>query len=136
MGVTDNYFLETSTEFHIPGQNFTGPGTHIYSRINSGVLPRNRTDFITMLHDIEYLIAIGDKQTVEADNRAINNLDSFGMGLIAKIGLLGRKHLNLPFNTSLANKHLGLSLMDKVKEESNYKSLWKLYDVDPNLYPG
>jgi hypothetical protein len=133
-GVTGNYLPEKGKEWHLLGQNFTGPGTHIYSRINNGVLPTNRTDFITMLHDIDYLRSNPGYETDQADTRAISNLDNYGIGLIAKIGLYTRRSLDLPFNLNLDNKYLGEQLMYKVMNDANYSSLWHIYGVDKKNY--
>lgn len=43
------------TEYHIPGYEYAGPGTHIISRIENQVKPRNFIDEASLIHDIEYM---------------------------------------------------------------------------------
>jgi hypothetical protein len=79
------------TEWHIPGQNFSGPGTKVVQRILNGVLPNNKTDAVTMLHDIDYLKYNGDmRKSQYADALAIMKSDWSLPGLITKFGLSTR----------------------------------------------
>jgi len=47
--------VEDGVEYHYPGSNFTGPGTHVIDKVMSGVQPNSYTDSIARQHDIDYL---------------------------------------------------------------------------------
>jgi len=42
-------------EWHLPGHNFTGPGTRLEERLERGDEPVNRVDELSLHHDIRYL---------------------------------------------------------------------------------
>jgi len=75
-------------EFHFPGTNYLGPGTHVINRIMSGVEPTSYDDALALRHDIEYL-ADGEKH--HSDYRAYSSASWSSLeGLALKFGLLGR----------------------------------------------
>jgi len=41
-------------EWHLPGHNFTGPGTQLEKRLERGDEPINRVDALSLHHDIRY----------------------------------------------------------------------------------
>jgi len=41
-------------EWHLPGHNFTGPGTRLTQRLERGDEPVNRVDELSLHHDIRY----------------------------------------------------------------------------------
>lgn len=41
-------------EFHLPGHNFTGPGTKFEKRVKRGDKPINKVDQISYEHDMAY----------------------------------------------------------------------------------
>jgi len=131
---------ETSTEFHFPGQNYTGPGTHVIERLKRGDQPQNKTDFATLLHDIDYLRTAGrpDKQW-EADKRAIRNSAFSIEGLATGIGLTTRGILGMEFNTpikgytSLETQVIGLRTWNWLKR-SQYANYFAMYDISPEDY--
>ena len=45
---------KTGKEFHWPGMNFAGPGTHLEKRLKRGDRGVNRLDKIAGIHDIDY----------------------------------------------------------------------------------
>lgn len=47
--------IETGNEYHIPGYNYLGPGTHIRQRLSEGVQPINSLDTIAQQHDLAYI---------------------------------------------------------------------------------
>lgn len=51
-----DYVPPSSRENHLPGHNFTGPGTRIKTRLKYDVKPMNAVDKITRLHDIDYMV--------------------------------------------------------------------------------
>ncbi len=68
--------VEDSVQLHIPGYNFTGPGTHVFENIREGIKPINELDQIAKDHDLDYVIANGDRQSVSnADFKMIRDLD-------------------------------------------------------------
>lgn len=52
--------------------------------------PKNRTDYVTMLHDLDYMEAQSPVDALFADYRAIVNSDYDLPGIATKIGLLTR----------------------------------------------
>lgn len=118
-----------------------GPGTHIVSRINNNTLPTSRTDFLALLHDIQYLQFTGDIP-VYSDSLAIENAGYDLEGLIMKTGLSVKKALgNLYKNTSpleglseAQTRQLGDSLMQKVLTDPIYSKHFDTYRIDRNYY--
>ncbi len=86
---------QPTTEYHFPGQNFTGPGTNLVRRILRGDLPNNYQDAVTLIHDIDYMSYMSAD---EADDRAITRSDASIAGLVTRTGLGIRKVLGLKFN--------------------------------------
>ncbi len=127
-------------EYHFPGQEFTGPGTRVITKIINGVQPVNKTDFATMLHDIQYLqLAGASKQQIShSDDLAMSNAGNDLAGIATKIGLTARKILGLRFDTPITDKSytvtnkIGDMLMHKVKKD--YKPLFNKYNVNINDY--
>lgn len=114
---------------------FMGPGTHIVERVNNRVMPTNKTDFVALLHDIDYLTNAGSHiGTAKADLKAIWNADAGAVGTIMRIGLLTRLIANLPFNKPTPNKQLGPQLMQIVKTSPEYSGLFKKYSINKDLY--
>lgn len=115
---------EESTEWHFPGQNYTGPGTHIYDRVRRGVLPNNRTDAATLLHDVDYMIATNRFMAEEADNRAIKLSDYSPAGVATKLGLTIRKNL-FPNSFWGGDPSAGVILKKYIKQAPRYVSRFR-----------
>jgi len=47
-------------ELHLPGHNFTGPGTQLRKRLARGDQPVNRVDKISMEHDMAYAAGVDE----------------------------------------------------------------------------
>lgn len=127
---------ELTTEWHFPGQQYTGPGTHIVTRLLRGDIPSNKTDFVTMLHDIDYM---GTSTPLSSDIRAIRNSDYSVQGLATKMGLGLRSMLDaLPFVNLKFNKpsSVGKSLMMYVLTSPLYRPLFDKYQIEPTQYLG
>jgi len=106
-----------------------------------GVLPKNKTDFVTMLHDIDYLRNAGLKHGADlADDLAINNADYSMAGLATKIGLGVRKGLGLKFNQAMngyteeQTRKLGVLLMNYVMVTNPYQRLFQIYGIKRSDY--
>ena len=41
-------------EWHLPGHNFTGPGTQLKYRLEQGYEPVNKVDALSLHHDLRY----------------------------------------------------------------------------------
>lgn len=41
-------------EWHLPGHNFTGPGTNLKYRLEQGQEPVNKVDALSLHHDLRY----------------------------------------------------------------------------------
>lgn len=126
---------------HFPGQEFTGPGTHVITKILGSVMPRNKTDFVTMLHDIDYLRNAGLRKGADlADELAIRNADYSSPGIATKVGLTVRKALGLNFNKAMSGytdeqtRKLGALLMNHVFVTPPYKGLFDIYGIKKSDY--
>jgi hypothetical protein len=93
-------------------------------------MPKNKTDFVTLLHDIQYMQKI---DPVQADNIAIANADYSLPGIVTKTGLTIRKYLGLKFND---DKHyeIGDLAMNFIMKSPQYSKLFTKYNVDPQDY--
>ena len=68
---------KTGIEFHWPGYQYMGPGTHLKKRLARGDPGINRLDKIAKIHDIDYSRAKNLKDKWKADEKmikAITNL--------------------------------------------------------------
>lgn len=133
---------EDSWQLHVPGQNFTGPGTHIVEKLRAGVMPNNKTDFVTMLHDIDYLANSG-RDPMLSDMYAMEKSDWSMVGVTTKYGLATKMVLarilgTSDFNTALKGKTpeqtraIGNRLVEFVLTDQNYAALFEKYDIDPH----
>jgi len=65
----------TIGEIHLPGHNFTGPGTKLQERLERGDKPINRVDEISKKHDIAYSKNKDKKSRHIADREMLQQLD-------------------------------------------------------------
>lgn len=102
-------------------------------------MPTNKTDFVTMLHDIQYL-QYNNADVTNVDALAILNSDNSLAGLATKTGLGLRLFTGLRFNdtpeglTPQRTKEVGNTLMKYIKTNPMYKHLFYQYKVNPDLY--
>lgn len=82
---------EDGIEFHFPGMNYMGPGTHTLQRIIKDSKPQNHNDAVSLEHDLDYMVM--DKMT--ADVKAIHESEFSLDGLALKLGLTARTALDL-----------------------------------------
>ena len=66
---------KTGIEFHWPGYQYMGPGTHLKKRLTRGDPGINRLDRIAKMHDIDYDKAKNWKDKWEADRKMIAKID-------------------------------------------------------------
>ena len=66
---------KTGIEFHWPGYQYMGPGTHLKKRLDRGDPGINRLDRIAKAHDIDYDKAKDLKEKWEADRKMIAKID-------------------------------------------------------------
>ena len=66
---------KTGIEFHWPGYQYMGPGTHLKKRLARGDPGINRLDRIANAHDIDYDKAKNLKDKWEADRKMIAKID-------------------------------------------------------------
>ena len=62
---------KTGIEFHLPGYQFAGPGTHLQKRLALGQKGINRLDRIARTHDIDYSVAQSLQDKWKADDKMI-----------------------------------------------------------------
>lgn len=68
-------------ELHLPGHNYTGPGTDLSRRLTkdlkfrAGFEPVNRVDWISFRHDLAYLCSKKPKNRAIADMEMLDELD-------------------------------------------------------------
>jgi len=97
-------------EFHIPGYNFCGPGTKVFTRLIRGDKGINKLDEACKCHDIEYLMHAGDdKSLAESDDRlrkAAKIVGGISASLVDKVFLMKRilENLNIITPTGFAKK--------------------------------
>ena len=58
----------------VPGYNYLGPGTPVYSNVTNDLAPVSEIDRVSMVHDIEYLAV----KPYYADWNYILNLQTYG----------------------------------------------------------
>ena len=66
---------KTGIEFHWPGYQYMGPGTHLKKRLKRGDPGINRLDFIAKSHDIAYSKAANLQDKWKADAKMIQAID-------------------------------------------------------------
>jgi len=100
------------------------------------VMPQNRTDAYTMLHDIDYLRFCGiDKLINQADARAIQGADTSPAGVATKIGLSIRNYFGLDFSqplpglTTQETRLAGHNLFNLVASDPLYRARFKQLGV-------
>ncbi len=125
---------EDSWELHFPGQRYTGPGTHIFNNIGNLVMPRNKTDAVTLMHDIDYVLTgkpgnvISEYKAIKADYNAWKNADYSLAGIATQLGLGLRSGYSLPFHGS-DNEQLGYKLKQFVKQSPSYMRKFEEYGL-------
>ena len=70
-----NLLNKTGIEFHWPGYQYMGPGTHLKKRLARGDPGINRLDRIAKAHDIDYDKAKNLKDKWAADRKMIAKID-------------------------------------------------------------
>ena len=70
-----NLLNKTGIEFHWPGYQYMGPGTHLKKRLARGDPGINRLDRIAKAHDIDYDKAKDLKAKWDADRKMIAKID-------------------------------------------------------------
>ena len=66
---------KTGIEFHWPGMQYTGPGTHLEKRLKRGDPGKNRLDRIVKQHDIDYSKAKNIRDKWKADDKMISAIN-------------------------------------------------------------
>lgn len=108
-----------------------GPGTHVIEKIRRHIIPNDRNDFVSMTHDVNYLISGGDHVLMDkADDLAISNTDFSLKGLVMSSGLRLRKILHLKEDPN--SIRLGLALKDSILDDNDYKQQAMDYGFDLN----
>ena len=72
------WLTKTGKEFHWPGYQYLGPGTHLQKRLKRGDLGINRLDRIAKQHDIDYSRAKILRDKHAADSKMIKAIDRLG----------------------------------------------------------
>ena len=67
---------KTGIEFHWPGYQYRGPGTHLEKRLKRGDPGINRLDRIAKQHDIDYSRARSHQDKWKADDKMIRAIQS------------------------------------------------------------
>ena len=69
------WLAKTGKEFHWPGYQYMGPGTHLAKRLKRGDPGINRLDKIAKQHDIDYSHAKNLQDKWKADTKMIKAID-------------------------------------------------------------
>ena len=72
------WLTKTGKEFHWPGYQYLGPGTHLQKRLKHGDPGINRLDRIAKQHDIDYSRAKTLRDKHAADSKMIKAIDRLG----------------------------------------------------------
>ena len=67
--------VKTGKEFHWPGYQYMGPGTHLEKRLKRGDPGINRLDRISKTHDIDYSHARSLRDKHKADRKMIKSIE-------------------------------------------------------------
>ena len=67
---------KTGIEFHWPGYQYMGPGTHLKKRLARGDPGINRLDKIAKIHDIDYSKAKNLQDKWKADRKMVKAIDN------------------------------------------------------------
>ena len=95
-----NLLNKTGIEFHWPGYQYMGPGTHLKKRLARGDPGINRLDRVAKAHDIDYDKAKNLKDKWDADRKMIAKIDK----------LSGRKTLTERIVRRIMNTKLRLGM--------------------------
>ena len=68
---------KTGIEFHWPGYQYMGPGTHLEKRLARGDPGKNRLDRLAKQHDIDYSRAKNLRDKHAADRKMIKGIEAF-----------------------------------------------------------
>jgi len=128
---------ETSTQFHYPGMNYMGPGTHIIKNVEEGVKPVSYTDSLSLAHDINYLLATGSHKKMDlADQIAQSRTGWTNQDAAMLGGLELRQYFHLKEKEGIENKdklvEVGRYLRDQVLRDEKWKSVREEYDIKPS----
>lgn len=106
-----------------------GPGTHIIERVDAAVMPTSREDFISMTHDINYLLSEGNHYLMDrADDIAMAKAGMSLQGLVMNVGLSARKAFHLKETPQDAGE--GRRLKDLVLRNKGYNELARSYGLN------
>ena len=70
------WLAKTGIEFHWPGYQYMGPGTHLEKRLKRGDPGINRLDHIAKQHDIDYSRARSHQDKWKADDKMIRAIQA------------------------------------------------------------
>ena len=70
------WLAKMGIEFHLPGYQYMGPGTHLEKRLKRGDPGINRLDQIAKRHDIAYAQARNLQDKWKADDQMIRSINA------------------------------------------------------------
>jgi hypothetical protein len=71
-------------KYHWPEHNYAGPGTDIAGQINNNVLPIDKDDYISFLHDVDYANSTNYDDIASADEVYISRLKALRSEMMNK----------------------------------------------------
>ena len=98
-------------ELHIPGHNFTGPGTKVKERLLKGDNPVNELDKAAQFHDMAYSIFKDTKDRHVFDKKLQD--EAFNVVKNSSTSLKDRAEAGLVGGVMLAKRKLGLGVRQK-----------------------
>jgi len=82
-GVINRIINKLPFQIHLPGHNYTGPGTNLYLNMEKNIAPINKVDEAAFIHDNEYSInktdearRISDEKLIEKAREIFNDKNS------------------------------------------------------------
>jgi hypothetical protein len=73
-------------EFHLPGYQYCGPGTHVRERLSRGQRGINRLDRLCLQHDLAY----AESASLSERHQADRELRAGALQLVREVGWLER----------------------------------------------
>lgn len=102
------------------------------TNIVNKVLPVNKTDAITLMHDVDYMIAQTKEEALVADLKAVAQTPYDLPGILTKIGLTVRS-LYLPNNFYGGNPQVGKELKHIVKTHPFWQNIFSKLNLTTEL---
>jgi hypothetical protein len=123
---------EITTQYHFPGYNYLGPGTHVLNNVTNHIAPVNSIDAVARSHDIDYATGV---DPIYADIKAIGRsfASSNPVSHLLRTGLAIRTIWDAALRPTI------IPNIAKSFASGNYSEADKIYlrgqDINPITFP-